>query len=840
MAILEHQTIESTSGFKKELEESALTMIFDNLQKSQYHYPIKSTIREIACNALDSVKERDAVKEILLGKKKEEDYFIRRDDPIYKDSNFDPSYYDLNWLSDKKEVEIVYHSVPATEGHDYISIKDWGVGLGGKRLEGYMRLGYSTKRNSKLNIGKYGIGAKAPLSTNVESYRMISCYNGKRFIFDIYSHKVDSAIPRLNTTTDTLNEGYTFSNGYTAYYEKTTEKNSIEIIIKTKKHHKQPYIDAVKSQLLYLEGIKFRVNEDGLERDYEIHPDILYEDDKIVMANNQQYSRPHIVIDGVSYGYIDFLELELENMYGNVGIKVAPEEVSVTPSRETVVWNEQTRATIVKRFKEVVTIAAEYVENELDEKHFIKWLTKCTNTLTTTNSNTVLGRLSKLVDKSQINPSFPGNPKIKYAAVDKFFRGFRVRTVNKEWDKKAKAEKIRRSTETIKSWGDLDMDNIYLQVDTTSHRKDLYLYHVLNSPSNDRYSYLRKPVIIIEPLDLPQDTTLNDKEQKEYYDYQELILNELKKADINKYEEVKIPEDWSDKLDKIEEAEETGDAYDGPKMTPAERRKLNNSTVYKEPRFENNWHGSNIVFTIKEWTLKEVGSIDADPEIGELIYGTAEDRYLLEYLYRYTTSIGEFRNVKIISISQGNIKHYSSLTKAVYVKDYFKHVDAKEKSVGVGKSLVHLNTARYLKDKYKDLTFLSNFNNIDSEKADLYKKLYSYNNGNEVYIPSTTMKAEIETYLAKLGEFQLFLEDAGDNETLIKAKSKEIFGVEDIRKVQALDMEMVKAVDELTEYAAPIKTLLNEMQCLTRPGSQIPEEVETEIKNYISYKFDND
>ena len=110
MSILQHETIQSNSGFAKEIEESALTMIFDNLQKGQYHYPVKSTIREIACNALDSIKERDAVKEILKGNAKEEDYFIRRDEALYKDSNYDPTYYDLTWLSDKKDVVIDFEN----------------------------------------------------------------------------------------------------------------------------------------------------------------------------------------------------------------------------------------------------------------------------------------------------------------------------------------------------------------------------------------------------------------------------------------------------------------------------------------------------------------------------------------------------------------------------------------------------------------------------------------------------------------------------------------------------------------------------------------------------------
>lgn len=831
MAILEHEVIKSTSGFAKEIEESALTMIFDNLQKSQYHKPIESTVREIACNALDAIKERDAVRKILEGKKKEEDYFIRRDDDLYKDSNFDPSYYDLKWLSKEKDVIITYNSFGTTEGQDFISIKDHGVGLGGKRLEGYMKLGYSTKRNSKLTIGKFGIGAKAPLSTNVDSYRLITTYNGRKFIFDIYSHKVDSAIPKLNTKTGKMNKGYKFANGYIAYYENTTEKNSSEVIINTKKHHKSQYLDAVKSQLLYLKDIKLFVNSDGYSNEQVVTSEILYEDDKIILADNYQYSKPHIVIDGVTYGYIDFLELELESKVGNVGIKVSPEEVSVTASRETVVWNEQTRATVVKRFSEVVDIAANFVEAELKEKDFTKWIKKCADTLSHTDGRGVLGRLSKLIDKSQIKPAFPGDKTIKYNGIEKFFKGFRIRTIIKNWDSKKRMDRVQRVDAT--SWNNVNFEHFYIQNEKTAHRKDLYLYSIAN-PIND---YSNAITFVLEPLKLSEDTSLTKKQQESYYVYQKKILVHLDKSNVTTYENVEIPEDWKAKLDDMTNAEDVGDAYSSPAMTPTERRAANKATVYKKPYLSNSWAGSEVKLSIEEWTLKSVASIDLDPNINRLIYATADDRVLVEFLYGFLHSSSFKSSVEIISISKENIKLYKDLKKSIYIKDVFKQIDTKNKLITVDSILIAYNTARLINKGFKELTFMYNYDSIDSEVSEKFKEVDKFQRNNR-YHNASSIQDDVDSFLDKLVEFQLFVSEVDGNKKMISKKSQELFGTNEFNNSVVIDMEIYEKYKELLSYAAPIKVLLNSIDSLSETTHNISEDLEREIKNYITHKLD--
>jgi len=833
MAILEHEVIESTSGFAKEIEESALTMIFDNIQSSQYKYPVKSTVREIACNGLDSIKERDAVVEILKGKAKEEDYFIRRDDPLYKDSNFNKDYYDLAWLSSDPDMVITYFSKETDKGKDYISFKDQGVGLGLKRLEGYMRLGYSTKRNSKLNIGKFGIGAKAPLSTYVDSFRCITSHNGRKFTFDIYSHKVDSATPKINLETGVKNKSYTFANDYVAYYEETTEKNFTEIRVETKKHHKQQYIDAIKSQLLYLQGIRFYINSWGEDSEQTVTSDIMYEDDKIILAENRQYSKPHIVIDGVTYGYIDFLELELENKVGNVGIKVGASEIDVTQSRETVIWNEKTRDTVVNRFKEVVDIASAFVEAELKEVDFLKWIKTCTTTLTHTNRNSTLGRLSTLIDKSQITPAYPLDKDIKYKGFEKFFQGFKVRLINKVYDSKVSRERVKRGDQ-VTSWSTAQLDHAYIQQGDTKHQKDLYLYSIANSDLGHYSS--KQTIMVIEPVELPPDTKLTEEQQGKYLKYQSKLLALLQKSGMTDYEGVEVPEDWKDKLDDMEKAEDKGESYDAPKLTPAEQREINKETVYKSP--DRDYYNDDITFRKGEWKIASIASIDENPAVEKLIYGFGNDRDGLEFIFNFVSANRKsWGKVTIISIATQNEKYYKDLKKSIYIKDLFKQIDVKNKIIAVDPLIIAYNTTRLINKEMDKLKFLSNYAMIDDDISEKYLKLYHYTITNRQAPYASKIEDELDMFLDKLVEFQLFVQEVEGNEKMVSKKSGELFGSDAFKDSNVVDMEMYKLYTELLSYAEPLSTMLNQLKPLTESTNNVNEELELEIRNYVAHKL---
>jgi signal transduction histidine kinase len=145
------------SGLEKKIDTGASRLVFDILQATQYSYPIPSTVRELATNAWDSQREKEVAIEILTGKKREEDYYIRRDDEQYSASNFDSSYYDLDHFSEDSLVTLRYTQRNGSGFCDTFEVIDRGVGISLKRLEGLLSLGFSTKRNTSEGFGAFGL-----------------------------------------------------------------------------------------------------------------------------------------------------------------------------------------------------------------------------------------------------------------------------------------------------------------------------------------------------------------------------------------------------------------------------------------------------------------------------------------------------------------------------------------------------------------------------------------------------------------------------------------------------------------------------------------------------------
>jgi len=156
MSVLNQEITESTSGFKKEIDEAGVSLLLDTVQIYIYQYPIKSSTRESVSNAIDSITERNIAKILLKDPSRITNYYVEKEGDIYKDSRFDPSYYNSKFLSSDDTVYITYNRTGSTELRDKITIRDNGVGLGEKRLEGYMKISYSSKRLSTKTLGTFG------------------------------------------------------------------------------------------------------------------------------------------------------------------------------------------------------------------------------------------------------------------------------------------------------------------------------------------------------------------------------------------------------------------------------------------------------------------------------------------------------------------------------------------------------------------------------------------------------------------------------------------------------------------------------------------------------------
>lgn len=912
-----HTTVETSmqGGIGKGIESTAMELILDNLQKYQYQFPVKSTVREIISNGLDSISERDVAKKILQGTHKVEDFFEEREGKIYQDSKFDPSYYDLKWLSSDTKVHMTYIEGNAIE-KDKVEFRDNGVGLGDYRLLKYFQLGYSTKRLSKLPLGKFGIGGKAPLSTGVDFFTMESRYNGRKFKFNVYSHIIDSIIPR--------GEHYiTFAEGtpdeYRIYYEPTEELNGVTISLQVKKNHKQQYIDAVKSQLLYFTNIDFNVlHDDGRLEPVDYQAEIIYEDDMILLSDNSWFSSPHLLLNKVNYGYISFEELELENKVGNIGIKIAPEDVDVNPSRESVIWSERTKSMVLARFESVVGIATELLQKELREGDYLKWLRTCysiSNRFFAGDS--ITSRLAKIVDLTQVAPAFLPNPNLRFKSASNL-GGLYIRTVGLSTEiiaSRQKTKVVRKEMKNIQTV--IDRPIILMKKDErASNRKDKFLLsgqgamllHVNTGPSIFVTIYEPMTVEEMQEAGLDPDfidaikTSMNkragskDPEMNNRYETWDALC---KSADVIRYEDIVVPEDFKSTDDEIVEEEkkqtiEEKEVEVVARLSTKERRAQEGKLLIYTPRASGlyavdgggykAYEWQKIEMPIKDmndWDTEEIYysdgmdelmhfvamlSRDPDPRngIGDPRRGTGFDKngqYTLaawqdKKWYRLNSDkmynvqswnamtcqhFFDNKEIKLVKTSKANFKHLKDFRS---IDRFFLTINNKT-FITMSNLLIRWNTARIIKGRLERARFLTNFSQFNQRYHEQFMELQQYLNKNWRDVTSNLSGGNIfgldkQTYddmVKHLDKVQEFQEYVATQPTSdeVKHMAEYLFGNDQLKDGMAVDPEMIKKLRQVEEYTNGVGPLLNYIPILTN-GGRVTEELEMEIKHYLDFK----
>lgn len=588
-------TQSNTRGLEKIINKGAERLVIDVLQSTQYSTPIPSTIRELVTNACDSQREKEIAIEIMQGKAQVSDYFITRKGAEYEDSNFDPSYYDINHLDlDQHRVKVLYIENDEGTGYcDTVEIIDHGVGIGGRRLEGMLELGYSTKRNTAENFGAFGLGSKIALSTGVTHYTIETAYNGKLFIMHCYPYKTDFAISKWDADGE-----ITLSNGEPAYYKATTSKNYTKISFGSKKHNRRAYNNAVRDQLSYVQSVDFYTQTaSGATLPEYISKEVLINTPTCIVAEGSGwYTKPHIVIvknpgdtTGINYGSIDFREMEMEDLHGNIGIKcpmrqayidedgnevVIQEGVEVTPSREKVIYNDKTKDYLQKMLVQAADEAGDLIEEALKEEDFLQWIKLCSNVLyNSSNSETVskdlmgLNQIARMVDTSKIRPMYKSSG-VRYANPKKMLPGHRVRMITRNGNSINRTE--------LDNWSSGNLSRIYFAEEGGATKvKDLYL-------TTEERSF-----VLITPIDrdfladeILRETRPEMKAKlvaaKTKHDNLKQVvagLLENNSPSILSYDKIEVPDDVQRMLSKIEETEATR------QLSPAELRKMQQRTV---------------------------------------------------------------------------------------------------------------------------------------------------------------------------------------------------------------------------------------------------------------------
>ena len=798
MAVIESNQTNSNnvSGFDKGIHASARTMMLDNLQGTMYQRPIDSAVRECVSNAVDAVREKNTAKQIITGAANVRDFYLSREDvkdkigsnedDIYQDSEFNADYYDLAFLDPKDTITLEYINGEQTKRDQFV-ITDSGVGLGGARLEGFFSLGYSSKRLNSGELGGFGLGAKSPLATGVESYRMLTRYNGKEFCFDIYSHKVDCVYAKWNedgssnsyvefesvmVTEKVVNEAGdvgTIQVPYKAYYRNTKEKNSTSIIIEVKKHNRHKYFEAVKSQLMYLQAdIKFtEVGATGHRQNVPFKAEPIYEDGNLVMSNYGYYSRPHFVLKGIAYGLIDFNEADLSVKYGNIGIKFNMEDLDIIPSRESVRYTPKTTQALIAKYDAVAKTVEAKVQEELKQDVLVDWVKACNKILYSSNSNSndVITRMSSLTDNTELKPMFK-DTNIKYSSD---VRNFITPILNMQ----------HIALERISNWGGKDKKKINRSDNQNILAFDKPLYFQFGPGKNRATNFFASThekdggfcvfrtapaVSYLEPLfdlfvrDKVTEADLltkgydeikaNEGDDKKSSSMMEQfkkaveIVNYLKlgagKSKVNLYTEDSVPEEFNFN----EDGEDDGLPDDNDaEIAWEEQRRLEYKNTLKRRRenkafIAHRFRNKTSSTYYAKVTLEkfEVSTKDLDFDNCKVVYATDDDAAALDFMMEVTrTAYKNYEDdnslyhwndtLKIFKVAKSNIR---------YVKD--EGIKLADYLLGVEDGIVRSNerirktyTAKVISDMLLDkCNFMRNFSSLNSDVADSYQKLVKY------------------------------------------------------------------------------------------------------------------
>ena len=503
---------------------------------------------------------------------------------------------------------------------------------------------------------------------------MTSRYNGKEYCLDAYNDKIDSVYGKWNED-GTTNEYFPIEtsdgNIFKVYYKNTDKKNGVTISFDVKKHNKDAFFRAVKNQLSYLkEDITFTyINQNGYHSEQQVKANILYEDDNVIIADNSCYNMPHFVMKGITYGLVDFRELELDEKRVSIGIKVDMSEVDVVPSRESIQYTSKTKQTVIDKFNKIVNIVVEKLNKTLDVNDFFEWQNAfyailSSNSLTSGNNDAVTNRIGKLVDKSSLNLKFKDIN--AFIGDSKFYGSFIERSsLNKTYSNKTKNNSY--SKVESNSLSPVKLDKVVLCEGMLTAREKVFLYEngfSMFSVKESNDENLNKIILSKEDLKVKiqklTDYLTEDSDGQKKLNSDSIIKSNIKSLKILHYmlesKNLKSIEDFRTEIDnwKIDKsnAEEDEDITPaGPKVKKkADRSFINVKSASSEFKVnKKNITDHDFIYFIND-------SVEAKAFVNHFAVLTLENKMTVHKISGKT----------IVSIAGGNER---------YVKDHWKPLD---------------------------------------------------------------------------------------------------------------------------------------------------------------------
>jgi len=860
---IESKEVQTRNAVSRGIDESAIGLMMDIVQSTQYQYPIESCVREITANAVDSVTERNRAIDILSGKSKVSDFFIERSEALYKDSKWDPSYYNTDYFSDNNSVTITYKEREGVGRCNSLIIKDEGVGLGLGRLFGVLGVGWSTKRLRKDTMGSFGLGSKSGLATGADYYTIRTAHNGVRYEIRVYNRKYQSMIGPVNLNTGEANIA-NVKGEEIIYGEPYEGSNFTEFEVPVLKTTRQQYIEACKKQLLYMKDIELYVDHtDNSRQKIDFLAPAFYNSANIILSDNNYYSKPHVVVvkgdmesdTGMCYGFLDFDEMESTPITGNIGIKCPIRQVTrdedgeeveinpgvdVTPSREAIRYTPQTIAFINSQFAKAKDEATVIVEESLKSTDLIEWISACRSVTSMSDSNKVLARLKKICDLDEVNPTFKGKSlhSIKFSSVASiFFAGFKVLLhSNKKVDGRRQVERA-----TFPSWSYIDFDKIYHKDAETDRVKELYLLDTVGEFITISFT----DEITAEDLGLKSERSYAKTKDKidAAYLQRDAVWELLNKKS---YKDVVVPEDWSEEV-KEKEIEYVRE------LTPEEKRKRDGQTVFRCLKAHQSPNYENKSFS---YDKSEPYVSDLADYKGKLYYCTEQEEALLHYVGHFVDRRSNGTNsrwscnsdqITLALVAKNNLKHFKH---GIPLQDFLTKktllTNTEGKLTGGYKlepdmNVVQWNTARHLKPVLDTIPFMRNFSIFNEEMFKLYTQLSSYVTAHYSDITGYCNRYGVaeyhEGFVALLDKAQIVQDMVREGATIEEINERVSPGEPNgLADAFVVEQPMLDKLETLMSYANNYKDMLNHHYILCDAKYSITNEVERSVKEYLQLK----
>ena len=551
--------------------------------------------------------------------------------------------------------------------------------------------------------------------------------------------------------------------------------------------------------------------------------------------------------------------MELEDMYGDIGIKcpirqVMEDEdgneillndgVEVVPSREAVRWTPATRDFLKKQFKQAQVEASEIVEKELQETDLVKWLKACKG-IKSGVGGSIVSRLSRIVDLDSLTPKFNGTS-IQYSHISQFFNAFNVSYGEKVKDREG--FKINQNPNV--SWSNFN-GTILLKKESFSRVKSLYVH---DSIQNNFLTISLKTETAIElmaPAKLSNDR--KDAWVKSKLKEQDTIIKLLEAStETMSYDDIDVPQSYIDSLKVIEEKVLEDDIKS--ELSHDERRALEEKVVcstYTDRYVA--YRDENEITETYQRNKREMKFKEVKEYHGSLFYGYKEDNSKLQFAahildhhnyIRFTSwtdqRFNKFFNdeYKILSIAKNNKKHFKDHS---HIDDFFgKETQLIENDKVIGtkidmdNAIVHWNTARKMAPFMDQLVFLSGFKDIDEDVHRDYltvtKYMKRYHSDLTTYSNRFGMNDHYNDFISfieKIEKIQDYSE-SGDSEGLTEFL-KESKLSSNIKSGLAVNKEILTILESLMNYSKPVATLFNNIPKLT-----MANELDMDLTMYIS------